>query len=53
MEMIARCGVSIWLVPILAWTGICYADPVAWIMADIFLIPAYFWLIKRLRKQLG
>ena len=53
MEMIARCGVSIWLVPILAWTGICYADPVAWMMADIFLIPAYFWLIKRLRKQLG
>lgn len=53
MEMIARCGVSIWLVPILAWTGICYADPVAWIMADIFLIPTYFWLIKRLRKQLG
>lgn len=53
MEMIARCGVSIWLVPILAWTGICYADPVAWIMADIFLIPAYFWLVKRLRKQLG
>ena len=53
MEMIARCGVSIWLVPILAWTGICYADPVAWMMADIFLIPAYLWLIKRLRKQLG
>ena len=29
MEMIARCGVSIWLVPALAWTGVCYADPVA------------------------
>ena len=33
MEMIARCGVSIWLVPALAWTGVCYADPVAWVMA--------------------
>ena len=25
--MIARCGVSIWLVPALAWIGVCYADP--------------------------
>ena len=50
MEMIARCGVSIWLVPALAWIGVCYADPVAWIMADIFLIPAYIWLIRRLKR---
>lgn len=53
MEMIARCGVSIWLVPALAWIGVCYADPVAWIMADIFLIPAYIWLIRRLKSQIG
>lgn len=53
MEMIARCGVSIWLVPALAWIGVCYADPVAWIMADIFLIPAYIWLIRRLKRQIG
>ena len=53
MEMIARCGVSIWLVPALAWIGVCYADSVAWIMADIFLIPAYIWLIRRLKRQIG
>lgn len=53
MEMIARCGVSIWLVPALAWTGVCYADPVAWVMADLFLIPAYLWLMRRLKRQLG
>lgn len=53
MEMIARCGVSILLVPALAWIGVCYADPVAWIMADIFLIPAYIWLIRRLKRQIG
>lgn len=52
MEMIARCGVSLWLVPVFAWIGVCYADPIAWIMADIFLIPAYIWLIKRLKEQL-
>lgn len=41
MEMIARCGVSLWLVPAWAWLSVCYADPVAWMMADLFLAPAY------------
>ena len=41
MEMIARCGVSLWLVPALAWTGVCFGAPVAWVMADLFLIPAF------------
>ena len=52
MEMIARCGVSLWMVPALAWLGVCYADPVAWCMADVFLIPAFFWLLRRLRRHL-
>lgn len=50
MEMIARCGVSLWLVPALAWTGVCLGDPVAWCMADLFLIPAFIWVQRRLRK---
>ena len=52
MEMIARCGVSIWLVPALAWTGVCFGDPVAWVMADFFLIPAFLWVQHRL-KDIG
>ena len=51
MEMIVRCGVSLWLVPALAWTGVCLGDPVAWCMADLFLIPAFLWVQQRLRKQ--
>lgn len=51
MEMIARCGVSLWLVPALAWTGVCLGDPIAWIMADLFLIPAFLWVQQRLKKQ--
>ncbi len=52
MEMIARCGVSLWLIPALAWTGVCLGDPVAWIMADIFLIPAFYMLYKHLKKTI-
>lgn len=50
MEMVARCGVSLWLVPALAWTGVCLGDPVAWCMADVFLFPAYWWVFRRLTR---
>lgn len=52
MEMIARCGVSLWLVPAFAWAGVCYGDPVAWVMADMFLLPAFWWLFKHLKKRI-
>lgn len=51
MEMIARCGVSLWLVPAMKWLGVCLGDPVAWCMADVFLFPAYWWVYRRLKNH--
>ena len=51
MEMLARGGVSLWLVPSIHFLGVCYGDPVAWMAADIFLIPTMIWLYKRRLKQ--
>jgi putative MATE family efflux protein len=53
MEMIARCGVSLWLVPTFKFLGVCYGDPVAWVMADLFLLPAFAWLYGHLRRKLA
>ena len=53
MEMIARCGVSLWLVPALAFKGVCLGDPVAWVFADIFLIPAFLWLYHHLKRTVA
>ncbi|MCH3994630.1 MAG: MATE family efflux transporter [Prevotella sp.] len=53
MEMIARCIVSIWMVPALKFLGVCYGDPVAWCMADMFLIPGYIWLYHHLKKKMA
>nr|MBP7473361.1 polysaccharide biosynthesis C-terminal domain-containing protein [Prevotella sp.] len=53
MEMIARCGVSIWIVPAFGFLGICFGDPVAWCMADMFLIPAFIFLYKHLKRKLA
>lgn len=51
MEMIARSGVSLWLVPTFGFLGVCYGDPMAWVFADIFLVPAFLLLYKHLKKK--
>ncbi len=51
MEMVARCAVSLWLVPALAFVGVCYGDPVAWVAADLFLIPCMCLLYRHLKRR--
>lgn len=53
MEMIARGGVSLWLVPTFGYLGVCYGDPSAWIAADIFLVPAIIYVYKKLKRRLA
>jgi len=52
-EMIARGLVALFVVPALGFDGVCFANPTAWIFADLFLFPCYFSIIKRLRVRLG
>ena len=47
LEMIARAGVAC-LVPALGFPAACFASPAAWLMAGVFLVPAYFWCCRRL-----
>lgn len=52
MEMIARTLAAFLLVPSLAFFGASLASPIAWIMADIFLIPAFFYVYRKLERKL-
>lgn len=52
MEMMARTGVSLWLVPALGFLGVCYGDPVAWCAADVFLIPAFILLYRHIKSKM-
>lgn len=51
MEMIARSGVSLWLVPTFGFLGVCYGDPMAWVFADIFLVPGFLLLYRHLKRK--
>ncbi len=47
-ELAAR-GMMSMLVPTMGFAAVCAASPVAWLMADVFLIPAFFFCLRHLR----
>lgn len=49
-EMVARGLTGLFLVPAFGYTAACFASPIAWVMADMFLIPAYFYIHHHLKK---
>ena len=51
-EMIARTAVALFVVPAAGFTGACFANPAAWVMADVFLIPCYFHVMRNLKMRL-
>lgn len=51
-EMIARVLVSLYAVPAFGFLGVCFGDPLAWVAADLFLIPAFLYVYKKIKKRL-
>lgn len=52
-EMFARSFVGFILVPAFGFLPACYASPLAWLCADLFLIPAFYHCIKKLKIMFG
>lgn len=53
LEMIARCFVSLVLPSLIGFTSICLSSPAAWLTANLFLIPAFFYCYKKSMKEMG
>ena len=51
LEMAARTLVGTVFVPIFGYNAACVANPLAWIFADCFLIPAYFVVWNRMKRH--
>ena len=49
-ELVGRGVFGLVFVPVFGYTAACFASPAAWILADSFLIPAYFICKKRLES---
>lgn len=52
MEMVARTVAGAVLVPTFGFWGVMLASPLAWIMADLFLVPAFFYCKRRISRIL-
>ena len=51
-EMIGRSVVAFGFVAKFGFVAACLASPFAWILADVFLIPAYAYCIRKLRPMI-
>jgi Na+-driven multidrug efflux pump len=51
-EMVARSLVGFVFVPMFGYIAVCFASPVAWIFADIFLIPAFYYSLHSLKREM-
>ncbi len=50
-EMVARGFVGLVLVPCFGFIAACFGHPLAWIFADLLLVPLYFRILKNLSEQ--
>ena len=50
-EMVARAGVALGFVPHFGFNAVCFASPAAWLLADFFLVPLFFWCMRKLYKR--
>lgn len=52
-EMLARGLTGFALVPFFGFRAVCFANPLAWIFADLFLVPAFFHVRKKTAQILA
>ncbi len=50
IELSMRTGAAMYLAKLWGFRGICYASPIAWVAASIFLFSAYHYFIRILEK---
>ena len=50
-ELAARGGVGFGFVLKYGFAAACYANPAAWFAANVLLIPAYFVVMKKLKRK--
>ncbi len=50
-ELMGRSFVAFCLVDTFGFNAVCFANPAAWVAADLLLLPVYFVVMHRLRNQ--
>ena len=51
LELLGRGSMGIYFVPAFGFAAVCFASPLAWVFADLFFIPMYFILLRRIKRK--
>lgn len=52
VEMVCRCAVALFLVPVFQFDAITFCDQVAWIGACLYIIPVCIYTVKHLEQEM-
>lgn len=50
VELVARSASSIILASVIGYAGVVFSSPLAWIGADLIVIPSYVYMMRRLKR---
>ncbi len=50
-ELVARGAVALWVVPLIGFTAVCVGDGIAWVCADLFLVPAFIYVFRKIKAE--
>ena len=53
MEMFARIGVVTLFVPAFGYNAIVFADPTAWVAADVYIVPTCMYVLRKVERELA
>ena len=51
VELVTRCFSAWVLVPILGFLGICFAEPLSWVISGAVMVICYIWIIHKNRSR--
>ena len=53
VELVTRCFSAWVLVPLLGFLGICFAEPLSWVISGAVMMICYIWVVKKERQQVS
>ncbi len=51
VELVSRCFSAWVLVPMLGFLGICFAEPLSWVISGAVMVICYIWVMKKARQS--
>ncbi len=53
VELVTRCFSAWVLVPMLGFLGLCFAEPLSWVISGAVMVICYIWVIKKGRRKIS